>query len=418
MGPITLFDKSFLQSLSVDESLWFDHFSIPNICPLFYVETLADLEKSVREGRSPEQEVGIIADKTPVLHGAPCAHHVQLSINNLMGRIVPMTGQIPVAGGRLVKSNGQSGVVIEETPEARAFSRWQDRNFLAVERGFAKVWREGLTQLNLAEVAKVFRSLGVDGKKCKSIQEAKGLAESLLKGRDKPFDRMKLALTVLNTPPGLDRPILERWSMAGYPPLCEYAPYAAHVLTVEVFFQIALASNLISSIRASNRVDIAYLFYFPFCNVFVSSDKLHQRCAKAFLRPDQEFIWGPDLKSELHRLNGHFSTLPNETKEKGIMAFAHYPPGDHECLMVRLWDQHLPRWRTTLKHDGLKEAAENHVLAKQIKKFGEALSLEPSQIDFDPQDTDSLIIKRTLTKRKGNWWMLAKDLKEDSRDGI
>jgi hypothetical protein len=70
MGLIALFDKSFLQSLSVDESVWFDHFFIPNICPLFYVETLADLEKSVREGRTPEREVGRIAEKTPVMRGA------------------------------------------------------------------------------------------------------------------------------------------------------------------------------------------------------------------------------------------------------------------------------------------------------------------------------------------------------------
>ncbi len=26
MGPIALFDKSFLQSLTVDELVWFDHF--------------------------------------------------------------------------------------------------------------------------------------------------------------------------------------------------------------------------------------------------------------------------------------------------------------------------------------------------------------------------------------------------------
>ena len=63
MGPITLFDKSFLQSLSTDESVWFDHFFITNICPMFYVETLADLDKSVREGRTPEREVEIIASK-------------------------------------------------------------------------------------------------------------------------------------------------------------------------------------------------------------------------------------------------------------------------------------------------------------------------------------------------------------------
>ena len=36
MGPITLFDKSFLQAISLDEAVWFDRF----VCPVFYVETL------------------------------------------------------------------------------------------------------------------------------------------------------------------------------------------------------------------------------------------------------------------------------------------------------------------------------------------------------------------------------------------
>ena len=53
MGPIALFDKSFLQSLSLDESVWFDHFFFVNVCPIFYGETLADLDKTVREGPHP-----------------------------------------------------------------------------------------------------------------------------------------------------------------------------------------------------------------------------------------------------------------------------------------------------------------------------------------------------------------------------
>ncbi len=50
MGPSALFDKSFLQSLSVDESVWFDHFFSANISPLFYIETLADLDKEMSRG--------------------------------------------------------------------------------------------------------------------------------------------------------------------------------------------------------------------------------------------------------------------------------------------------------------------------------------------------------------------------------
>ena len=61
MAIFTLFDKSFLQSLSLDESVWFDNFFNPIICPIFYVETLADLGKTEHETKSPEREVRTIS---------------------------------------------------------------------------------------------------------------------------------------------------------------------------------------------------------------------------------------------------------------------------------------------------------------------------------------------------------------------
>lgn len=45
MAPTALFDKSFLQALNVDEAVLLDAFFLPVICPMFYVETLADLSK-------------------------------------------------------------------------------------------------------------------------------------------------------------------------------------------------------------------------------------------------------------------------------------------------------------------------------------------------------------------------------------
>lgn len=46
----TIFDKSFLESLTLDEAVWFDNFFLANITPIFYVETLADLEKENKKG--------------------------------------------------------------------------------------------------------------------------------------------------------------------------------------------------------------------------------------------------------------------------------------------------------------------------------------------------------------------------------
>jgi hypothetical protein len=256
MGPIALFDKSFLQSLSLDESFWFDHFFLTNICPLFYVETLADLKKSVRGARTPEQEVGIIADKFPEMHSSPNVQHVTACVGELLGHPVPMTGQILLARGRPVKTDGQSGIVFEQSPEAEAFARWQQNEFLEIERLHAHGWREAVTNLDLSKIADQFRKLGIDGKTFKTLDQAKEFADQIVSSKDQHFDKMWLALLFLNIHPQYHQEILQRWSVMNYPPLTRYAPYVAYVLTVEIFFQIALAANLISSDRPSNRVDI------------------------------------------------------------------------------------------------------------------------------------------------------------------
>jgi len=138
---ITLFDKSFLQSLSLDEAVLFDNFFYPNISPIFFVETLADLAKDLQD-RTSEREVQIIADKTPQLHGGPNMFHGTLCLGELLGHNVNMTGQIVVPSAPLVSARGRTGVVHKEPPEREAFSRWQDGQFTEVERRFAKVWRE------------------------------------------------------------------------------------------------------------------------------------------------------------------------------------------------------------------------------------------------------------------------------------
>jgi hypothetical protein len=77
-GPILIFDKSTLQALNPDEAHWLDNFFLSNITPLFYIETLADLEKEVRQGKTPEQVVGEIAYKSPDMQAYPNVHHLTL----------------------------------------------------------------------------------------------------------------------------------------------------------------------------------------------------------------------------------------------------------------------------------------------------------------------------------------------------
>ena len=414
MGPITLFDKSFLQSLTVDESVWFDNFFYSVICPLFYVETLADLRKP-KLRRPPEQEVGIIADKFPEMHASPVVHHRELAICNLLGQDVPLTGQVPVAGSRQVKSGDLKGVVYEQSPEAKAFLRWQSREFDAIEREFASDWRAKLESLDLKRGANEFRKLGILDRNCKSLAQAKSIADTLVNGTDKAFDTLKLVRLVLDIHENDFLLIIRRWSQFKFPPpLSIFAPYAAHVLAVEAFFQIALEASLISSDRPSNRVDIAYLYYLPFCMIFVSLDKLHRQCAPLFLREDQSFIWGRELKCALSDLNEHYNLLPESEKAEGLMQFASYPPTEFESIVSEAWDRHLLPWRENAKKQTKPDP--NPDLVNELKKLRNAPSLQPDMVDFDPENADVMAIRRMVQQKKGSWWLLPHDLEDNDNE--
>lgn len=406
MGPITLFDKSFLQSLNIDESVWFDYYFLTNIAPIFYVETLADLNKPALKRRTPEREVSIIAEKFPEINGIPCAHHTDLCISNLLGYSVPMTGQIPVSRGHLAKYAGKIGAVFQRSPESQAFSRWQNNEFHEVERLYAHSWRQALQKLGSQEVAEFFQALGINEKSCNNLQDANNLARAIMHTSDRQSELMPWALISLNVPYHLHQDIQKCWSIAGHPPLSEYAPYAAFVLTVELFFYIALAANLISSKRPSNRVDIAYLFYLPFCMMFVSSDRLHRSCAPLFLRDNQEFVWGQDLKRSLSQINEHYLQLPETTKKKGVVSFASYLPPIEDPLMKRLWNRLLPKSQEMKEGDILNKPTAKPTweeIMEEIKELEDAPPLSPKEIHFDPQNIDGVLAQRRIRRIKGSW---------------
>lgn len=403
MGPITLFDKSFLQSLSLDESVWFDHFFLTNVAPIFYVETLADLNKMARQGRRPEQEVSIIAEKFPDMHGMPCSFHTDLCVNNLLGHSVPMTGQIPMSRGRLVRHGNKTGAVFQESQESEAFHRWQKGEFLEIERLYASSWRRALYSLDLKDVTETFRTLGINTNSCKNLQDASDLARAMVCTGDKYSGLVPLALRLLNVPQHLHHDVRKCWRNAGYPPLFEYAPYATFVLTVELFFYICLATKLISHERPSNRVDIAYLFYLPFCMMFVSNDRIHQSCAPLFLRSDQEFVWGQDLKKSLGRINEYYLQLPENVKEKGVISFSSDLPPIEDHLMENLWNRLLPRSRQMKQGDASNKPTANKITLEEIKAMQSAPSVSPEKTDFDPLNVDAVLFKRNTRKVRGSW---------------
>jgi hypothetical protein len=407
VGPILLFDKSFLQSLTVDESVWLDHCFLPVVTPLFYAETLADLEKDV-DGRTPEMEVRIIADKFPDVNGSPCSFHLDIGLSNLHGNPIPMDGTVPRPSGRLVKVDGQTGVVWEESPEAKAFSRWQTQDFLSIERHFARQWRARLSSLRIEDILDTMRGLGIGDKLPKTLAEAKAVADAVVYCARQRTRLLELALRFVGTPTNQAEAILKLWKQSGYPSLHEYAPYAAFLLDVEVFFQVSLAAGIIAIERPSNRIDIAYLFYLPFCHVFVSSDKLHAKCASLFLRPDQEFVVGQQLKSDLGAVNRSYLEERGSDSQRDVWSFPDAPPAGVAPLISRLHGKYMRQRDEPCRPDA--RPADERELLERIDRMQQAPGLDPAEAHFYPSEPDAVVVEKRVRRRKGSWLQVPKDI--------
>lgn len=142
---------------------------------------------------------------------------------------------------------------------------------------------------------------------------------------------------------------------------------------------------------------------------------MHRLCAGPFLKATQEFVWAPDLKAELGRLNSEFAKLSVAERELGLMKFAPVPIGSDDDLLLKIWDRHTPGWRG--RHASPKplfNESEKRI-AEHLRSFASqpTMSAEELKCSTENAELDEVAISRMVPKRKGSWWLLPKDLKDD-----
>lgn len=416
MGPIIIFDKSALQSLSVDESCWLDNFFLNNITPLFYVETLADLEKKSAGNTTPEQIVGNLAAKTPSAV-YPNVHYQTLVIYDLHGYKTEMSNRPIIDGGETkISPEGKVGVHFEQFPEAEVMNRWQKGQFWSIERDFAKEWRRNLSNLSFEYYIGLVKNIVPNGVKFSNLRDVKNFVDSFVKGKDKEI--LLLTFEVLGIPDKYRSSIVKRWSKANNPVFEEFAPYAAFVLKVDLLFYLSLDKSFISKERPSNKIDVAYLYYLPFCMIFVSKDKLHARVAPLFMELGQTFVNGNEFKEDMKILDDYYSNLSEELKLQGIMKFAVYPPEDIDNLTAKLWDKFLPIWRkhSEQKRKEKKDPEESRKLVQHLNHVEKESQPFQSTPSITADEADHVMFKRTMPLRKGKWRLLPPEVEEEMKN--
>ncbi len=402
-GPSLIFDKSSLESLNLDEAVLMDNFYMSTITPLFFVECLADLEKTIRSKSTPEQLVGSLADRTPESQSYPNVHHMAILKGELSRQfdLKTVCGRVAIAGGEPVQLGEKKGFVFKQSPEAEALARWTKREFLDVERNIAKQWRRSLTQVDFDSMVKsVMGELG-HWRKPKTLEDAKQIADTIIDNID-PEWLLRFGMNLLGVPEATDW-VIEDWIARRRPPLREHVPYFVFMLTINIFFCLVLPTQLLQNVKASHHVDLAYVYYLPFCSVFTSKDNFHAQIVPLFLGPMQDFVNGIDFKEDLKKLNMLYSSLPDEVMRTGLINFAAFPPEDTGFFVTRMWDKYLPPWRAIkAKPKRERDPAEEKRVLEEVRRLSESPDLQTHD-ERNIDHVDYVKLERSVHPRKGKW---------------
>ena len=301
MGPTIILDKSSLQSLSYDELLELHKCYFVNISPVLVIEIMGDLKK----GKSKERAQTLVTQLANKLHPTSSgvnSHYRPLLIRSLLGEHVPLghrtcpSSAIPVSN-----PSGQVGIFIDESEEERALLRWKDGQYSDAEQLLAQRWRTTTQSIDLEDQKRILTEQIPETPKLDSPESLIEFADHFLESPEEQHQHLVNLLSTFAINQESSQQIFYRYETAGIHQLKEFAPFGFHCFRADLLFNLALVHGLIGT-RATNRVDLEYLYYLPFCTAFSSGDKLHDVIAPLLMDSEQCYLSSSELKSDMIRM--------------------------------------------------------------------------------------------------------------------
>lgn len=306
-----------------------------------------------------------------------------------------MIGKILVADGKSVRNEYGEGVLYSLTDEEEAFLCWSKGDFSQHEREWSENYRKVKSNLERPQGPPI-AEVGKGGDIAVLYSQVKAWAAL----EDKQEERFWSMLSWVQMRGTLSMSAIARWRSCGRPHLKDYCPYAYYAWIIYLLADAAVKKG---QCDPGDAMDICYLFYLPFCQVFVSSDKFHRRWAGILMNDNQEFVWGEDLKRSLKEIVSHYDALPESEMERGLEAIAPHPPDIPGSVVTELYSKYLPRSGKNSK--GAIDADQNRLLANWLR----AASAEEKSNAVITDTSARFAVKRLAAPRRGKWWIFPKD---------
>lgn len=341
MGPLLMFDKSFLQMLSVEEM---DELALNFkfvITPILISEITADLRLPAGSKVLPEEVVRRLAKKMCRNNGVTNAHFRLLGLGEMTNSIprVSLIGQAIVdssAPNVHITDDGR-GILYDGIAEQRMWKDWSEKRFSDEAFAYADTWRGQIPQIDVPGIKAswddfIQRFL----RNVKSIDDVIARIDGQIIQTTPYAEQLNLLFMIWH--------FLEMseeachfsnmlWNADLVPRVKDVFPYATSVARLAMVLCSALRLGLVTS-KPTNVLDLQYLFYAPFSMVFVSNDRIHQQLWNATVGKN-DFVWGEDMKADLRSHLEARKETANGVQPPTEPYFARFNPGNSVIERLR-----------------------------------------------------------------------------------
>lgn len=384
MGPFLIMDKSTFQGLSFECITFITRFYQHRLSPILLREITSNLAKGNSEGSNVEfrKKVAELAKKAQfsqasVLIGANRMARMEL----LSGPPIPMNGyQAPREG--VIEINTPEtgrGFFFDEHPMVGVLRNWADGNFSETDLLTAQSVRNEDSSVSLMSLYQNAEK-GPIAPTFKSLEEAVAWFDEV-RLLATPRNRiLRVARHLFANHPGYVGMVMWRWRRAGRPALENFAPYAEYYVRVVMIYHYGFLCDFIKRGKKSKaHLDMQYIYYLPFCNVFSSDDKDLIKLVEFFLQPDQEFVSKADLQKDLKRLAAYFADMSEEQKAAFYAEYNHYPPDLEGSFTAKMWKRFMrPRQKQEGKESRPSPEKEAEIM-KEFRAIQKAVEKQQSQ---------------------------------------
>jgi len=395
MGPIIILDKSTLQTLTRDEIFFLNKYYSPNYIPVIIQEVLSNIRR-FPDKRKSEKIAASLANKIKMFSYRMNTQYQDVLIQSLLGNEIQSYGRPAIIGGRSIENpSGEKGIIFRKSAEEDAIDRWAIGDFNSEDEKLAIRWRDSIKKIDYTVIKNQLEDIWSNLPKINSLESLNKSVEQIIHNPKIQKDLLMYLIydVVSRVKNELISKMLFRWECEQNPKIKEFAPYAFYCLKINLLFELGLKSGQIG-VKPSNRIDMEYFYYLPFCNVFSPRDKLHKRLFPFVMNEECIFIWGDDLKNEFNEMNAHWTAFDELGKKEFNDKYRHAPPNNENSITTRIWSKFMNYPEMLYPEPTPELSKENEKkLVDMINKKREGKAID--RINSD--DADFLIIESTIS---------------------